>query len=79
MHGDLAPARPRILAQIVLAVNALCIAPVAADHHAEPDQKDLPQERAPAPPLPPPGAIVRYDVRSTRRATCATCWKTTST
>jgi translocation and assembly module TamA len=70
--GTLAPARPRILAQIVLAVNALCAScGAAAQDQAAPaavkDQKQLQQqERAPAPPLPvenPSHPAVRYEVR----------------
>ena len=71
--GTLAPARPRILAQIVLAVNALCVSvDVAAQTQAPApapvqDQKQLQQqERAPAPPLPvenPSHPAIRYDVR----------------
>jgi translocation and assembly module TamA len=68
------PARPRILAQIVLAVNALCASmgagaqtPVAQAPAPVQDQKQLQQqERAPAPPLPvenPVHPAVRYEVR----------------
>jgi translocation and assembly module TamA len=68
----LAPARPRILAQIVLAVNALCASfgAVAQDQPAQDQQqsqqKIQQQERAPAAPLPvenPNHAAVRYEVR----------------
>jgi translocation and assembly module TamA len=70
----LAPARPRILAQIVLAVNALCASvgagaqtPAAAAPAPVQDQKQLQQqERAPAAPLPvenPVHPAVRYEVR----------------
>jgi translocation and assembly module TamA len=70
----LAPARPRILAQIVLAVNALCAsvgaaaqdqlapAPAPVQHQKQIQQ----QERAPAAPLPvenPAHPAVRYEVR----------------
>jgi translocation and assembly module TamA len=63
----LAPARPRILAQIVLAVNALCVSIGAAAQSPTPSQDPVPaptttkgqtqkelqeQERAPATPLP---------------------------
>jgi translocation and assembly module TamA len=73
----LAPARPRILAQIVLAVNALCVS-VGAAGQAQTQvpapttttaqtQKDLQeQEREPAAPLPveaPESHAVRYEVR----------------
>jgi translocation and assembly module TamA len=74
---SLAPARPRILAQIVLAVNALCISIGAAGQSQDPvpaptttkdqTQKQLQeQERAPATPLPveaPEHHAVSYDVR----------------
>jgi translocation and assembly module TamA len=69
-----APARPRILAQIVLAVNALCAsAGAAAQDRPAPveDQKQIQQqiqqqERAPTAPLPvenPAHPAVRYEVQ----------------
>ncbi|MGB9107888.1 MAG: hypothetical protein WCC39_04280, partial [Telluria sp.] len=68
-----ASARPRILAQIVLAVNALCASVGAAAQSPAPTttkdqtQKELQaQERAPAAPLPveaPEQQPVRYEVK----------------
>jgi translocation and assembly module TamA len=72
----LAPARPRILAQIVLAVNALCAsfgavaqgqpAPAPSQDQKQIQQEIQQQQRAPAAPLPvenPNHAAVRYEVR----------------
>jgi translocation and assembly module TamA len=72
-----APARPRILAQIVLAVNALCAsvgaagqtqaqAPAPTTTTAQTQKELQAQERAPAPPLPveaPEHHAVSYEVR----------------
>jgi len=60
------PARPRILAQIVLGVNALCLIPVAAAQETQPAPEQVQQEqKEPAPPLPmeAPSRAIDYDVR----------------
>jgi translocation and assembly module TamA len=70
----LAPARPRILAQIVLAVNALCVSVGVMGQAQAQEQTQAPttqaelqkQEREPAPPIPvekPDHGAVRYEVR----------------
>jgi translocation and assembly module TamA len=63
----LAPARSRILAQIVLAVNALCASTGAAAQAQDQTRKELQeQERQPAAPLPveaPEQRSVRYEVK----------------
>jgi translocation and assembly module TamA len=70
-QGDDAPARPRILAQIVLGVNALCLIPAAGaqEQPARPkDQQEQKQEqKEPAAPLPmdAPSRAIDYTCAST--------------
>jgi translocation and assembly module TamA len=64
------PARPRILAQIVLGVNALCLIPAAGAQEQQPpsekqQQEQKQEQKEPAAPLPmdAPSRAIDYDVR----------------
>ena len=59
------PARPRILAQIVLGVNALCLVPLVGAQEQPPASAVQQEQKEPAPPLPmeAPSRAIDYDVR----------------